>query len=87
MVLLAVGGETGGSVVELFVVAVLFVVVVLLFVRSSGDKVCSNNIFRVFFAEISPHSRLQFFEFLLLALNVFSHVGHVLIIIDSPNLI
>lgn len=29
MVLLAVGGETGGSVVELFVVAVLFVVVVL----------------------------------------------------------
>lgn len=29
MVLLAVGGETGRSVVELFVVAVLFVVVVL----------------------------------------------------------
>ena len=29
LVLLAVGGETGGSVVELFVVAVLFVVVVL----------------------------------------------------------
>ena len=58
--------------------------VVLLFVSSAGDNVCSNNIFRVFFAEISPQSLLQFFEFLLRALNVFLHVGHVLMIIDFP---